>query len=106
MAGGAKGRPFLLRGLRSLATLAEPEKFGPWLVGIAVRTCLDWLKSSQRSEVSLEAMGERDRSTAAGAAAVVDDHREAVDKREGRPVAIKRFQNGSAPDSELWVRAL
>ena len=33
----------LLRGLRSLATLAEPEKLGPGLVGIAVRTCLDWL---------------------------------------------------------------
>jgi RNA polymerase sigma-70 factor (ECF subfamily) len=46
----------LLRGLRSLPTLAEPEKFGHWLIGIAVRTCLDWLKSAQRTEVSLDAM--------------------------------------------------
>src|SRR4051812_42360621 len=46
----------LLRGLRALKTLVEPEKFGPWLIGIAVRTCLDWLKSSQRTEVSLEAL--------------------------------------------------
>src|SRR3954451_9131658 len=46
----------LLRGLRALSTLADPEKFGPWLIGIAVRTCLDWLKSSQRTEVSLDAL--------------------------------------------------
>jgi RNA polymerase sigma-70 factor (ECF subfamily) len=45
----------LLRGLRALPTLADQEKFGHWLIGIAVRTCLDWLKSSQRTEVSLEA---------------------------------------------------
>jgi RNA polymerase sigma factor (sigma-70 family) len=43
----------LLRGLRALPTLSEPEKFGPWLCGIATRTCLDWLKKSERSEVSL-----------------------------------------------------
>src|SRR6185503_9678971 len=43
----------LLRGLRALPTLAEPEKFGPWLCGIATRTCLDWLKKSERTEVSL-----------------------------------------------------
>src|SRR5690349_13671655 len=46
----------LLRGLRALPTLADPERFGAWLVGIAVRTCLDWLKSSQRTEVSLDAL--------------------------------------------------
>jgi RNA polymerase sigma-70 factor (ECF subfamily) len=44
----------LLRGMRALPTLADPEKFGPWIVGIAVRTCLDWLKSAKRTEVSLE----------------------------------------------------
>src|SRR5258706_16165178 len=43
----------LLRGLRALTTLADPEKFGPWLCGIASRTCLDWLKKSERTEVSL-----------------------------------------------------
>jgi RNA polymerase sigma-70 factor, ECF subfamily len=46
----------LLRGLRALPTLADPDKFGPWLVGIAVRTCFDWLKSPRRSEVSLDAL--------------------------------------------------
>jgi len=44
----------LLRGLRGLATLKDPEKFGPWLCGIARRVCLDWLKSGQARQVSLE----------------------------------------------------
>jgi RNA polymerase sigma-70 factor (ECF subfamily) len=44
----------LLRGFKALPTLAEPEKFGPWLCGIATRTCLDWLKKSERTEVSLD----------------------------------------------------
>src|ERR687896_490013 len=43
----------LLRGLRGLPTLADPDKFGPWLCGIASRTCLDWLKKRERTEVSL-----------------------------------------------------
>jgi RNA polymerase sigma-70 factor (ECF subfamily) len=41
----------LLRAYRALRTLAEPDKFGPWLCGIAVRTCLDWLKSKDRTQV-------------------------------------------------------
>jgi RNA polymerase sigma-70 factor (ECF subfamily) len=47
----------LLRAFRSLPTLADAEKFGPWICGIASRTCLDWLKKSERSEVSLGEMG-------------------------------------------------
>ena len=50
----------LLRGLRALPTLAEPEKFGPWICGIASRTCLDWLKRSERRDVSLAAAGGAD----------------------------------------------
>ena len=46
----------LLRGLRALGTLEDPAKFGPWLCGIASRVCLDWLKSGQARQVSLEAM--------------------------------------------------
>jgi RNA polymerase sigma-70 factor (ECF subfamily) len=46
----------LLRGLRALPSLSDPEKFGPWLCGIAVRTCLDWLKASARTEVSMSAL--------------------------------------------------
>lgn len=48
----------LLRGFRGIKTLADPDQFGSWLFGIAVRTCLDWLKSSQRTEVSYSALGE------------------------------------------------
>jgi RNA polymerase sigma factor (sigma-70 family) len=50
----------LLRGLKALPTLAEPEKFGPWLCGIATRTCLDWLKKAERTEVSLNKTGASD----------------------------------------------
>ena len=46
----------LLRGLRALPTLSEPEKFGAWLSGIAVRTCLDWLKAAARTEVPMSAL--------------------------------------------------
>lgn len=41
----------LLRGFRALPTLADPDKFGPWLCGIAVRASLDWLKSKQRRQI-------------------------------------------------------
>lgn len=48
----------LLRGLRALPTLSDPEKFGHWLCGIAVRTCLDWLKASARTEVTLSSLSD------------------------------------------------
>ena len=47
----------LLRGYRSLSSLAEPEKFGAWLCGIAVRACLDWLKAKQRTQIPFSALG-------------------------------------------------
>src|SRR5579864_1730929 len=48
----------LLRGLRALPTLSDPEKSGPWLCGIAVRCCLDWLKAATRKDVSMSALPE------------------------------------------------
>ena len=44
----------LLRALRTLGSIREPERFGSWVCGIATRTCLDWLKAKQRSEVSID----------------------------------------------------
>ena len=44
----------LLRALRSLPSIKEPDRFGSWICGIATRTCLDWLKSKQRTEVLME----------------------------------------------------
>jgi RNA polymerase sigma-70 factor (ECF subfamily) len=46
----------LLRGYRTLSSLADPEKFGPWLCGIAQHVCLDWLKSKQRTQVPFSAL--------------------------------------------------
>jgi RNA polymerase sigma-70 factor (ECF subfamily) len=48
----------LLRGFRGLATLTDPEKFGAWIRGIALRVCLDWLKSKQTSQVPFTSLGE------------------------------------------------
>jgi RNA polymerase sigma-70 factor (ECF subfamily) len=47
----------LLRGYSALRTLSQPEKFGPWLRGIARRVCLDWLKSKQSSQVLFSTLG-------------------------------------------------
>ncbi len=49
----------LLRALRALESIREPERFGSWICGIATRTCLDWLKSKQRTEVSSDPLEER-----------------------------------------------
>jgi RNA polymerase sigma-70 factor (ECF subfamily) len=48
----------LLRGLRALPTLHEPDKFGPWLRGIATRVCLDWRKAKQTHQVAFGALPE------------------------------------------------
>ena len=50
----------LLRSLRAMASLAEPEKYGPWLRGIALRVCLDWLKDRRRGEVRFGALSADD----------------------------------------------
>jgi RNA polymerase sigma-70 factor (ECF subfamily) len=54
----------LLRGFRSLRSLADPDKFGPWLSGIAVRACLDWLKAKERTQVPFSVLS-RDGDTEA-----------------------------------------
>jgi RNA polymerase sigma-70 factor (ECF subfamily) len=48
----------LLRGFRSLHTLNDPERFGPWLCGIAMRICLDWLKAKKNSQIPFSALGD------------------------------------------------
>jgi RNA polymerase sigma-70 factor (ECF subfamily) len=47
----------LLRGFRALKSLVNPDKFGPWLCGIALRACLDWLKAKERTQVVFSALG-------------------------------------------------
>jgi RNA polymerase sigma-70 factor, ECF subfamily len=47
----------LLRGYQALSTLADPDKFGCWLHGIALRTCLDWLKRKEQQQVGFAAIG-------------------------------------------------
>lgn len=47
----------LLRGYRGLSSLAEPESFGCWLHGIALRVCLDWLKRKEHQQVGFASAG-------------------------------------------------
>lgn len=47
----------LLRGFRALATLSDPTKVGTWLMGIAVRASLDWLKAKERTTVPFSTLG-------------------------------------------------
>ena len=68
-----------LRAFRALSSLHEPDKVGPWMCGIATRTCLDWLKSKQRTTVPFSALGPHHNPDGvpcrnpAGAADVEDD---------------------------------
>jgi RNA polymerase sigma factor (sigma-70 family) len=46
----------LLRGLEALESLTDRQRFGPWLRGIAVRVCLDWLKKKESSQIPFTAL--------------------------------------------------
>ena len=92
----------LLRGMRALPTLAEPEKFGAWVVGIAVRTCLDWLKSPKRTEVSFEALAGAQR----GATEFVADEPErqaAGDRREQAERLARAVERLPQPNREVLM---
>jgi RNA polymerase sigma factor (sigma-70 family) len=87
----------LLRGLRAIGTLEEPAKFGPWLCGIATRVCLDWLKSGQAKQVSLDAacdgqasaMVAEDGETPYDALARADDERRLLAEVETLPESYR-----------------
>jgi RNA polymerase sigma-70 factor (ECF subfamily) len=89
----------LLRGFRALSSLAEPEKFGAWLCGIALRTCLDWLKAKERSQVPFSALApdwdpedSSDPATSPQEAAVdqEDEHRYLLAEVEALPEAYRK----------------
>ena len=86
----------LLRGLRALATLEDPAKFGPWLCGIASRVCLDWLKSRQSRQVSLDAI------SAGHADAWVAETGESPDEEAARADDERRLLSEVASLPELY----
>jgi RNA polymerase sigma factor (sigma-70 family) len=93
----------LLRGLRALATLADPEKFGPWLCGIATRTCLDWLKRSERTEVSLSRVGGADNDGEMRFAAAGGDAAEAADRADELERLMSEVERLPAPLREALM---
>jgi RNA polymerase sigma-70 factor (ECF subfamily) len=64
----------LLRGFRGLATLADPDRFGAWLCGIAQRTCLDWLKRKDRAVIPFSVLGRDPEQFLNGVAEADTDH--------------------------------
>jgi RNA polymerase sigma-70 factor (ECF subfamily) len=88
----------LLRGFRALGSLSDPERFGPWLCGIALRTCLDWLKAKQNSQVPFSALGPdgppEDRLAARPGpeadAELADDVRRLLEEVEALPEAYRQ----------------
>lgn len=68
----------LLRGLRNLATLESPERFGPWLRGIALRVYLDWRKAKQTSQVPFSMLSPNGRVDEL----LVDDTQSRVDQED------------------------
>jgi RNA polymerase sigma-70 factor (ECF subfamily) len=55
----------LVRGFEELRSLADPERFGPWLAGIAANTCRDWLKKRQNAQIPFSALPDFDPDGAA-----------------------------------------
>jgi RNA polymerase sigma-70 factor (ECF subfamily) len=47
----------LLRAYRALPSLSNPEKFGAWVSSIALRTCLNWRKAKERSQIPFSVLG-------------------------------------------------
>lgn len=47
----------LLRGYRMLQSLAQPDKFGPWLCRIALNACLNWHKARAHAAVPFSNLG-------------------------------------------------
>lgn len=70
----------LLKAFRALDSLADPDRFGSWLLSIAHRSTLDWLKAKARTEVrftDLMAPSGNGRSTTQGGES---RHRGAADR--------------------------
>jgi len=86
----------LLRGYRALSTLSDPSKVGTWLMGIAMRASLDWLKASERSTMpfsglgpdrSIESLVSRDDGDPAGDA---DERRQLMAEVEALPEQLRQ----------------
>jgi RNA polymerase sigma-70 factor, ECF subfamily len=71
----------VLRALKSLDRLDSPERFGPWIRSIAIRSCVDWLRRRRIMERPWASLPERVESSAQP---VMNSHPAAVEDREER----------------------
>ena len=79
-----------LRAYHSLATLSNSEKFGSWLLSIAHRLALDWLKAKARTEVRFTDVQREDWRGSSGDdwAANVDPPDEACSQAEDHEILL------------------
>jgi RNA polymerase sigma-70 factor (ECF subfamily) len=75
----------MLRGYRALATLTEPQKFGAWLRGIALRVCFDWLNDRRRGLIAFSALSEEDMG------ATIESREESADQRAAQADDVTRL---------------
>jgi RNA polymerase sigma-70 factor (ECF subfamily) len=87
----------LLRGYRALDSLTDPGRFGPWLCGIALRTCLDWLKSRQNAQVPFSALHDHYAEEH-----LADPHHEpALDQEEERARLLAEVERLPEPNRQV-----
>lgn len=48
-----------LRAYRNLGFLRDPQRFGPWLIGIARQVCREWLRQRRRESARLAGYAQR-----------------------------------------------
>ena len=85
----------LLRAIRGLDSLRDPEKFGTWLLGIAQRVCLDWRRRRRFATIDPAAAGDADLRTyrtdedAPAAAEAAEESRRLLEQIERLPESYR-----------------
>jgi RNA polymerase sigma-70 factor, ECF subfamily len=91
----------LLRALRSLDQLDSPERFGPWIRSIAMRSCFDWLRRRRLMERPWSSLPENAESTAQAAVNPLPSPVEDNEERDRLWSAVSRL-----PDEQREVLLL
>lgn len=95
----------LLRGYRSIQSLSDTTKFGPWLLSIAHRLTIDWLKSKSRTEVPfVDLYANQDRHEVGNRwRTEVDVPVEACSRKEQRDILIRLVDELPEPLREVLL---
>jgi RNA polymerase sigma-70 factor, ECF subfamily len=81
----------LIRALRSLGQLEVPDRFGPWIRSIAIRSCVDWLRRRHIMERSWSNLPEQAEKSAQPAVNPQSSPAEAAEESERLWSAVFRL---------------